>query len=236
MGTVFTIDVRDPGDWSAPVAEVVAWLHRVDQTFSTYREDSAIRRLQRGELRLEDAEPEVVAVLGLCQDFERSTRGAFTSTPHGVLDPTGLVKGWAIERASELLRRSGSTNHAVNGGGDMQLAGESAPGRPWRVGISDPAGRQRLIAVVSGRDLAVATSGVAERGQHIVDPRTGAPADRLASVTIVGPHLTDADAYATAAFAMGDTATSWIEGLDGYEGLVVDTAGRTSQTSGFPRG
>src|SRR4051794_13011307 len=236
MGTVFTIDVRDPGDWSTPVAEVVAWLHRVDRTFSTYREDSAIRRLQRGELRLEDAQPDVVAVLDLCREFERRTGGAFTSTPHGVVDPTGLVKGWAIERASELLRRSGSRNHAVNGGGDMQLAGETAPGRPWRVGISDPADRQRLIAVVSGRDRAVATSGVAERGRHIVDPRTGTAADRLTSVTIVGPHLTDADAYATAAFAMGDASTPWIEGLAGYQGLVVDTAGRTSQTSGFPGG
>src|SRR5205085_9062412 len=115
--------------------------------------------------------------------------GYFSPFWDGAVNPTGLVKGWAIERASEILRTHGSANHAVNGGGDMQLAGEAGPGSPWRVGIADPFDRTRVLTVVSGRDVAVATSGTAERGAHIVDPRSGAPATDLAAVTGGGPAL-----------------------------------------------
>ena len=153
--------------------------------------------------------------------------------PDGALDPSGMVKGWAIERASDLLAAHGSRNHAVNGGGDIQLEGESAPGQPWRIGITDPHRAGTVLTVVAGRDLAVATSGIAERGAHIFDPHTGAAADGLASVTIVGRQLTFVDAYATAAYAMGSDALAWIESLPGYEGLVVLADGTREATSGW---
>jgi len=235
MGTVFTIDIRDPGSWDAAVAEVVAWLHRVDAVFSTYKVDSDISRLRRGEIDLADCDADVAAVLDLCVAVEAETNGYFTASWDGSVDPTGLVKGWAIERASEILRRHGSSNHSVNGGGDIQLAGESAPGAPWRVGIIDPLDRARFLTVVTGRDFAVATSGTAERGEHIVDPlRATCPAE-LASVTVVGPSLTRADAYATAAFAMGPEAPAWLESVPGHDGLVVFAGGGTTDTSGFAR-
>lgn len=238
MGTVFTIDVRDDGDWAVAIAEAVAWLNHVDEVFSTYRPDSEIRRLGRGELRLQDTREEVREVLALCEQVRLDSDGAFTTTPFGLLDPSALVKGWAIDRASLLLRSHGSVNHAVNGGGDMQLAGESAPGRAWRVGIAHPLPqddlrRDELCAVVQGRDLAVATSGTAERGPHIIDPFTGRPAAELASLTVVGERLTMVDAYATAAFAMGHRARPWVEGLPGYEAMVVAVDGGTWATSGF---
>src|SRR5438874_199280 len=118
MGTVFSIDVRDPGEWSAAVAEVVGWLHRVDAVFSPFKPGSDVSRLARGELRLADAAPEVRVVLELCADLTATTEGYFSALVDGRIDPTGLVKGWAVERASELLRRHGSENHAINGGGD----------------------------------------------------------------------------------------------------------------------
>src|SRR5450759_1820513 len=133
-----------------------------------------------------------------------------SSRPAGRLDPSGVVKGWAIERASDILRAGGSANHAVNGGGDIQLAGEAAPGQPWRVGIAHPHQPGELVTVVSGRDIAVATSGTAERGDHIVNPVTGRPATELASITLVGRDLTTVDAYATAAAAMGNAAREWV--------------------------
>lgn len=174
MGTAFTIDIRDPGDWRPAIGEVVTWLHHVDAVFSTYRPDGDICRIQRGELRVADADPEVGRVLDLCARAQAATGGAFTAMPLGKLDPTGLVKGWAIERASVLLTEHGLANHGINGGGDLQLAGEASPGQPWLVGISDPHDRSRIVSTVSGRDLA--TSGVAERGQHILDR---SPAGRL---------------------------------------------------------
>src|SRR5436190_1777527 len=94
-------------------------------------QDSEISRMRRGELRLLDADPDVHRVLAHCADAQLTTGGRFTGMPGGRLDPTGLVKGWAVEQASGKLCGHGADNHAVNGGGDVQLAGEAAPGRPW---------------------------------------------------------------------------------------------------------
>ncbi len=234
MGTVFSIDIRDDGDWRAPIAEVVTWLHHVDEVFSTYRPDSVVSKLDRGEIELADCSAEVRDAFATCADLARATGGYFSIRPAGRLDPSGFVKGWAIERASELLRSRGSRNHAVNGGGDVQLAGSRSPGSSWRVGINDPAKHGQLAAVVSAADAAVATSGTAERGAHVTDPLTGQEATELASVTVVGRHLARADAYATAALAMGPACLPWLEELSGYDALVIGADGQRWQTTGFP--
>ncbi|SFW78961.1 FAD:protein FMN transferase [Amycolatopsis australiensis] len=225
MGTVFTIDVRDPGDWAAPIAEAVAWLHRADALFSTFSPGSDLSRYRDGTLRLADADPLVAEVLALCDGYEAETGGYFTARWRGAPDPTGLVKGWAIERAAALLRGHGSPNHAINGGGDVWLAGEAAPGRPWRVGVTDPADPHRILTTVTGRDIAVATSGTAERGTHIIDPLTGAPARDLAAVTVTGPSLTRADVYATAGVAMGHGVAEWAVPVPGHRIFVVTAGG-----------
>ena len=225
MGTVFTIDIRDEGRWDAAVREVVDWLHTVDAVFSPYQEHSDLSRIRRGELAVADAHPDFLPVLDLCAQAQTATGGAFTAMRDGKLDTTGLVKGWAVERASALLRGRGSANHGINGGGDMQLAGEVEPGRPWAVGILDPQDRTRVLTVVSGRDFAVATSGTAERGAHIIDPRTGRPVTAIASATVVGPSLTFADAYATAAAVLARDAVRWIDDRPDYAALLVTAEG-----------
>ncbi|MGR6998955.1 FAD:protein FMN transferase [Yinghuangia aomiensis] len=126
------------------------------------------------------------------------------------------MKGWSTELASTLLYASGAVNTSVNGGGDVQVRGEAAPGRPWRIGIADPRDPARILTTVTGRDIAVATSGTAERGSHIIDPRTGAPVPGLVSATVTGRHLMRADVYATAAVVLGDEAEEWLTGIDGY--------------------
>lgn len=234
MGTVFTIDIRDAGDWDDAVTDVVRWLHHVDAVFSTYRPDSDISRIQRGELRACDADPQVLTVLDLCAEVQTTTGGHFSAMPDRLLDPTGLVKGWAIEHASTLLREHAARNHAVNGGGDMQLAGEAQPGRPWRVGITDPFERTRLLTTVTGRDFAVATSGISERGRHIVDPFTGRPATGSAGATVIGPSLTYADAYATACLVMGQQAITWTETVPGYETLLCGEDKRLLTSANWP--
>ncbi|MES9538554.1 MULTISPECIES: FAD:protein FMN transferase [unclassified Actinomadura] len=235
MGTVFSFDIRTPRSpaVTAGLAEAVAWLHHVDRVFSPYRPDSQITRLADGRAGLGDCAPEVAEVLRLCAEIGRMTGGAFTCEPGGRLDPSGLVKGWAIERASTILHEAGAHDHCVNGGGDIQARGEAGPGEPWRLGLADPHDRDGLIAVVSGGDIAVATSGTAERGRHIIDPRTGRPAAGLASVTLVGRHLTDVDALATAAFVMGDAAQAWAEACPLVEALGVSSEGRLWWTPGF---
>jgi thiamine biosynthesis lipoprotein len=234
MGTVFSFDLRDASVEPDALDAAVALLHAVDATFSTYRDDSVVSRLSRSEIRLADCPADVREVLDLCADVRRTSLGYFTATAGGRLEPSGLVKGWAVERAAELLRSAGSSAHCVNGGGDLQLVGSPSAGRPWRIGVAHPFRPGDLATVVTGRDFAVATSGTAERGAHVVDPHTGRPATALASVTLVGRQLTFVDAYATAACAMGDTAREWVEQLDGYEAFAVTSGGRCWWTSGYP--
>ncbi|AQZ63213.1 thiamine biosynthesis protein [[Actinomadura] parvosata subsp. kistnae] len=235
MGTVFSFDLRPPlGDARRAVAEAVTWLHRVDAIFSPYRQDSPISRLGRGEIGLDDCPPEVTDVLDLCAAVAEVSDGYFSTRPAGLLDPSALVKGWAVEQASRMLDRHGAVNHCLNGGGDIQCAGRPARGRPWRIAVAHPLRPGITATVVSGQDLAVATSGTAERGPHIIDPHTGRPALELASITVTGTGLTMVDAYATAAFAMGGAARAWVERLPGAEAFAITTTGATWHTSGFP--
>nr|WP_241670990.1 FAD:protein FMN transferase [Streptomyces lavendulae] len=241
MGTVFSFEVRG-GRASAVRAaldEAVARLHAMDTVFSTWRPDSAVSRLARGELAVEQCPPEVALVLGLAARAERVSEGWFSARYRGVPDPTGIVKGWSAERAARRLAGvAGVTGVSVNGGGDVQTLGAPEPGRSWQVGIADPLRPGELVAVVStaGADeLAVATSGTAERGAHIVDPRTGRPAvTDLVAVTVVAPRLTWADCWATAAFARGSRAgLRWLESLPGTEGLLITADGEVLHTEGL---
>ncbi|MFE9258971.1 FAD:protein FMN transferase [Streptomyces sp. NPDC006879] len=236
MGTVFSFDIRDKPTSAIRDAlrAAVRRLHDVDAVFSTYRSDSHISRLDRGEIRLADCPPEVDEVLSLCAQVTHLSEGWFSIVPGEVLDPSGLVKGWATEAASQLLYEAGAQHTCVNGGGDLQIRGSAAPGVPWRVGIADPLRPGALATVITTRhDLAVATSGITERGSHIIDPHGGAPATGLVSLTLIGPRLTLTDAFATAAFARGPGARDWLETLDGYEALAVLPDGSTWRTTGF---
>ncbi|MGW7279578.1 FAD:protein FMN transferase [Streptomyces sp. NPDC054844] len=240
MGTVFSLDVRggEPTAVHAALDEAVAGLRRVDEVFSTYREGSQISRLARGELTVDACAPEVAEVLELAAEAERVSDGWFSTSYQGRLDPTGIVKGWAVERAARRVAAAGASGVSVNGGGDVQLLGAPEAGRPWRVGVSDPLRPGGLAAVVSAAgaaELAVATSGSAERGAHIVDPRTGRSAvTDLVAVTVVAPRLTWADCWATAAFAMGSReGLRWLESLDGVEGLLVTAGDEVRCTGGL---
>ncbi|MBB4900672.1 thiamine biosynthesis lipoprotein [Streptomyces griseostramineus] len=240
MGTVFSLDVRggEPGAVRAALEAAVAGLRRVDEVFSTYRDDSQVSRLARGELTVAECDPEVAEVLALAAEAERVSDGWFSPRYRGRLDPTGIVKGWATERAARTLAAAGATGVSVNGGGDVQLLGAPGAGRPWRVGVSDPLRPGGLAAVVSAAgadELAVATSGTAERGDHIVDPRTGRSAvTDLVAVTVVAPRLTWADCWATAAFAMGSReGLRWLESLPDAEGLLITAGDEVRCTGGL---
>lgn len=230
MGTVFTIDVRPPAVTDSVLDEVLAWLHHVDATFSTYRPDSVISRLAAGQLAPDACPDEVSDVLAACERYRVATGGYFDCRYAGELDPSGYVKGWAIERASQLLELRGAGNHCVNGGGDVQCVGRPEPGQQWTVGIIDPRDRGTVLATVRGERLAVATSGPAERGRHIVDPHTDGRPDTWASVTIVGDRLAEVDVWATAAAAMGERAEAWLRER-GLRGLLVRPDGTTITTS-----
>lgn len=172
-------------------------------------------------------------VLRLCEAAERRSGGWFSAGYAGGFDPTGLVKGWAVQRAAAMVSAAGPEAVCVNGGGDIQVHGG-----PWRIGVSDPLRRGGLVTVVhADGELAVATSGPAERGCHILDPRTGRPpAAALASLTVICRGLTDADTYATAGYAMGDRARTWLESLPGTRSLAIAADGTSWSTGGLRQG
>jgi thiamine biosynthesis lipoprotein len=172
-------------------------------------------------------------VVALCYKFNGATGGYFDAWASGRFDPSGVVKGWSVERASRLVQEAGLADHAIDGGGDVRLSGSPGTGRPWRVGVRHPLQRDAYCAALSVTAGAVATSGTYERGLHVIDPSSGEPATELVAVTVVGPELVSADAYATAAFAMGAAAPEWLESLNGYESLVISGEGRGWSTRGF---
>jgi thiamine biosynthesis lipoprotein len=235
MGMPIVVDVRDDGDVVDVVGEVFDWFREVDARFSTYKDDSEISRLNRGELRLQDAHPDVQFILGRCEELRDETGGFFDAlTVEGDLDPSGLVKGWSVDRAGEILEEAGIRNYAINAGGDVRLRGRPVPDLTWTVGIQHPLIRDRVAAVIEGVALGVATSGAYARGEHVVDPHTGRPPSDALSVTVVGRELATADAYATAAFAMGERGPAWTARLNGYEAMTILADGRVLKTSGFP--
>jgi thiamine biosynthesis lipoprotein len=236
MGMPILLDVRDDEQDAAAIARMWDWLRWVDETFSTYKDDSEISRLGRGELALEDADPEVRTVLDRCEQLRAETRGYFDVRAAGDgLDPSGLVKGWAVGRAAALLDAAGLVNYALNAGGDIVLSGRPVPELRWRVGIQHPTVKDKVAAVVEANELAVATSGAYERGQHVLDPHTGRPPSGVLSVTITGPDLATADAYATAAFAMGEAGPRWSARLAGYEAMTILADETVLFTGRFPR-
>lgn len=246
MGTVFSFTVRCPTDAGpatgsataavrAGLAAAVARLHELDRRFSPYLPDSELNRLADGRLDPAAAHPEIAWVAARCRETAAETDGWFSDRyrPGAPADPSGWVKGWAVAEASRLLTESGAVEHCVSGGGDVQTVGG-----PWRVGVVRPDDPARLAVVLAGRGLAVATSGSAERGDHVLDPRTGAPATGLASLTLVSPSagIARTDAWATAAYAMGpELGLRWAHRRPEVEALAVLPDGTLRCTPGFPR-
>jgi FAD:protein FMN transferase len=223
MGMPIEIDLRDEHVDPTALDEAFAWLRFADETFSTYKPQSEISRLARGELTISQCRPEVDEVLTRCAELREATGGFFSPRADGKLDPSGFVKGWAVAKAAAILGEAGARVFSINAGGDIVLRGRPGPAEPWRIGIRHPVELDKLAAVLAGEDIAIATSGEYERGAHVIDPHTGRPPAGLLSATIVGPELATADAYATATFAMGDQGPEWAGALSDYETLCITT-------------
>ncbi|MFD0305643.1 FAD:protein FMN transferase [Streptomyces sp. NPDC127119] len=233
MGLPISLRIEDgvPARDTVDAADrVFAWLREVDARFSPFLPDSEVSRLDRGELADDELSPDLVEVLDLCERYRVESGGAFqVRLPGRGLDPCAMVKGWAVQRGAELLRASGVTTFCLNAGGDVVAAG-----RPWRIGIRHPERADRVCAVVEVTEGAVATSGRYERGDHIFDGRTGLPATGLLSLTVVAPTLTEADAVATAGFAMGAEGVEWAAARGGCEVFAVDAGRGVLRSAGFP--
>lgn len=228
MGTTISMDLVDTHD-RAIVDELVAWFQHVDEVFSPYKETSPITAIGRGEVGPGDARltPDVIEVLERCETLIVDTDGVFDvwnlTSPNGTnFDPCGYVKGWSVERARAILLGHGVRDFCINAGGDIALEGRNHDGNPWTIGIRHPHRADAMSVLLrSEGPLGIATSGSYERGAHIVDPRDGLPVTSIASVTIVGPSLAEADAFATTVYVMGVQGLEWLGRFPGYGGCVM---------------
>jgi len=243
MGTVVVLDVYPgPAATDAQLADIrnlmeesAAILHRADEVFSTWRPDSPVSRLRRGEIAAEDAPAEVAGVIAACATARELSGGWFDpwAMPGG-FDPTGYVKGWAAQRALAVLAAAdGMSGAMVNAAGDVASSGAMPTGQPFRIGIADPAAPRRLAEIVELTG-AVATSGSYERGPHLIDPRSCLPAARAASASVTGPDCGLADALATALAIAGPDGLAFVDAIAGYAGLTIGFDGSRQSTPGFP--
>jgi FAD:protein FMN transferase len=235
MGMPITVEVVDSAATQDDLDKVFAYFVFVDETFSTYKTTSEISKINRGELLPEQYSEDMKTALALCEQTREDTDGYFDIQSGGIRDPSGLVKGWAIQNAANMLRAWGFRNFYIDAGGDIQVAGYKDD-RPWRVGIRNPFNRAEHVKILALTDQGIATSGTAIRGQHIYNPHNrSVPLLEIASMTVVGPNIYEADRFATAAFAMGKKGILFIEKLAGFEGYMIDVHGIATFTSGFER-
>jgi thiamine biosynthesis lipoprotein len=247
MGMPILIDVYDTGVPGRAVDAAFEWLHRVDATFSTYRRDSEISRMNHGELSKERCSPLVRSVLRSCEELHERTGGYFDHVAAGArlschgsseaaVDPSGFVKGWAIDGVAEILEQGGAENYCAEAAGDMRLAGRPGDEPHWRIGIQHPRCASEIaLTLHTNRRCAIATSATYARGEHILDPRTGATPHGLQSVTVIGEGgLATADALATAIFAMGKEGPSWASSnTHPYSAAIIDDTDTVHLTSGI---
>lgn len=234
MGMPITVEIID-NEQAVIFDDVFDYFLAIDKRFSLYRPDSEISAFNDGSISLTDISQEMSLVFALAERTKCETGGYFDiRRPDGFVDPSGIVKGWAIRNAARLIRSFGSEHFFVDAGGDVQCVGKNAKGDEWRVGIRNPFNEQEIIKALIPRGQGVATSGTYVRGPHIYNPhRADEPIADVASLTVIGPDVLEADRFATAAFAMGKMGIHFIEKRQGLEGYVVDSKGNATQTSGF---
>lgn len=235
MGMPVTLVIIDGTATQADLDKEYLYLEGIDRRFSTYKPESEISRMNRGELTLADASDETRLVFALADQTKQVTRGYFDIAHGGKIDPSGLVKGWAIQQVANRLAERGFREYMVDIGGDIQTAGRNQAGRAWRLGIQNPFDPMQVVKVVELGDGAIATSGTYIRGQHIYNPHQPGALTDIISLTVVGPYIYDADRFATAAFAMGWAGIPFIEAQPDLEAYAIDAAGQATATTGFSR-
>jgi thiamine biosynthesis lipoprotein len=234
MGMPVTVEVIDARA-AALIDSAFAYFAAVDQRFSLYKPDSEITALNEGRLHIDAASRELHDVLRIAECTRRQTDGYFNiRRPDGCLDPSGIVKGWAIRNAARLLAAAGALNFLVDAGGDIQTQGKADSGEDWRIGIRHPFNAAQTVKIVRLAGRGMATSGTYARGQHIYNPHEPSRAiDDIVSLTVIATDVLEADRFATAAFAMGEAGIEFIQRQPGLEGYLIGADGVATQTSGF---
>lgn len=233
MGMPVTIEISDPYAKKTDFQKIFAYFQKIDRKFSTYKKNSEISAINRGEITKNEMSGEMKTVFLLSEKTKKETNGFFDIERNGILDPSGIVKGWAILIASKKLKKMGYKNYYIDAGGDIQAEGLNPKGKKWQIGIKNPFNQSQVVKVVSLTGMGIATSGTYIRGNHIYNPKSKFADSEIMSLSVIGPDIYEADRFATAAFAMGKKGIFFIDGLSSFEGYMIDKEGIATQTRGF---
>ncbi len=236
MGTPIIVEIHDDESKPELFEEVFDYFRYVDKKFSTYKDDSEITAINKKEITENNFSDDMKLVFKLSEETKKITNGYFDIlTPNGSYDPSGLVKGWSIFNASQILKNKGIKNFYVEAGGDIQVSGKNNKNEKWCIGIQNPFNKKReVVKKVYLDDNGIATSGNYVRGQHIYNPKNKTDKlDEIVSFTVIGPNIFEADRLATATYAMGKEGIFFIENLNDFEGYMIDKNGIATMTTGF---
>ncbi len=235
MAMPVVIEVNDLNVTVGDFEEIFSFLRGIDDRFSVYKKDSEISKYNDGEITENDLSNEMREVLNLSQQTKEETNGFFDIVHNGRIDPSGIVKGLAIYKAAEIIKKKGFKNFYVEIAGDIEIAGLNNENKKWAIGIRNPFNRAENVKIVYLTDCGIATSGTYENGEHIYIPGQEKKANEIISLTVIGPNVYEADRFATACFAMGKKGINFLEQLSGFEGYMVDHEGISTFTSNFEK-
>lgn len=235
MGMPVTVNVIDKNVTDEDINEVFSYFHYIDNKFSTYKKNSEVSLINKGKIQEKDFSNEMKEILFLCEKTKKQTNGYFDVNNNGVLDPSGIVKGYAILKGANILKSKGFKNIYVEIAGDIQVFGKDENKRNWKIGIQNPFNLKEIIKVVNLSDKGIATSGNYIRRNHIYNPKSKNKNHDIVSVTIIGPNVYEADRFATAIFAMGEKGEEFLVMLNGFEGYIIREDKQAIYTKGFER-
>ena len=232
MGMPVIVNVADKNVTGEDISEVFSYLHYIDEKFSTYKKNSEISRINRRQLKEKDYSNDMKKIFFLSFKTKKETDGYFDINFNGVLDPSGIVKGYAINQAAKILKNKGFKNFYIEIAGDIEVCGKNN-NEEWKVGIQNPFNQKEIIKIVHLTNRGIATSGTYIRGLHIYNPKKQKKATDIASISVIGPDVYEADRFATAAFAMGESGIEFISHLKGFEGYMIKKNKTAIYTKGF---
>lgn len=236
MGMHITIEVTDDNSKQKDINAIYDYFTYVDEKFSTYKQTSEISQINNGKIKENQYSDDMKLILALAEQTKKDSNGYFDIIHNGRLDPSGIVKGWAILQAAKLLSQKGFKNFYVDAGGDVQVSGKNAKGKLWSVGIKNPFNQTEIVKVLALDNKGIATSGTYIRGNHIYNPyKNQEKLQEIVSITVIGANVYEADRFATAAFAMGRKGINFIQQLPSLEAYMIDKNGIATYTSGFEK-
>jgi len=233
MGMPVIIEIPNEKD-NKIFKKIFDYFKKIDEQFSPYKQNSIVTKINDKRLELKNINKDTKLILELAEITKKETDGYFDISKDNYIDPSGIVKGWAIHNASKTLNNLGYKNYCIEAGGDIQTFGLNNNSEKWAIGIRNPFNLKEIVKVVYLSSEGIATSGTCERGNHIYNPK-GKIKNEINSITVIGPNIYEADRFATAAFAMGKNGINFIEKQENLEGYMIDTDGIATMTSRFEK-